>query len=208
MTSLDPSHIPNPFGREDRWGQAAYSFDREGDRPSAYPHPSHGHHQPVPHLPKIPELRFEQSYLLSIKPFIHPGNEGDKDVKKGGEKESSKRDASMLVQEGVLTETNSVYGVPLRIDWGSVAWVTLRDQVISPLLQGAAWGTATVFLIPLARQSIAQLFGSGSGPSSSGPPSASTKDAIPPATQAEVGPWRRWVRSLLGGVETDVALAK
>ncbi|KIO21616.1 hypothetical protein M407DRAFT_28824 [Tulasnella calospora MUT 4182] len=205
MTSIDPSHIPNPFAREDRWGQATYSFNREEDAHYGYHRPSHSNHQPV-HLPKIPELRFEQAYLLSIKPFIHPGNEGDKDAGKGKEKESSKGDAAMLLQEGVLTETDSVYGVPLRIDWGSVAWVTLRDQVISPLLQGAAWGTASVILIPLARQGITQLF--GFGPSVSNPPSTTPKDATPPATQAEVGPWRRWVRSLLGGVQTNAALAR
>ncbi|KAG8993715.1 hypothetical protein FRB90_000615 [Tulasnella sp. 427] len=198
MTSIDPSHIPNPFGKEDRWGQATYSFERDQDR-----HHGH-HHEPPVHLPKIPELRFEQSYLLSIKPFIHSGNE--EDVEAGSRKEKAKKDASMLVQEGVLTETDSVYGVPLRIDWGSVAWVTLRDQVISPLVQGAAWGTASVFLIPLARQGISRLF--GFGPSTAKPPSAAPKDVTPPATEAEVGPWRRWVRSMLGGVQTNAALAK
>ncbi|KAI0263212.1 hypothetical protein BC834DRAFT_997638 [Gloeopeniophorella convolvens] len=35
--------------------------------------------------------------------------------------------------------------------WQSVLWITTRDQVISPLLQGALWGTASVLLQPLAR---------------------------------------------------------
>ncbi|KAH9967805.1 hypothetical protein BJV74DRAFT_277221 [Russula compacta] len=35
--------------------------------------------------------------------------------------------------------------------WQSVVWITVRDQVISPLLQGAIWGTVSVFIQPLLR---------------------------------------------------------
>jgi len=33
--------------------------------------------------------------------------------------------------------------------WKSVVWVTVRDQMISPLLQGALWGAASIFIQPL-----------------------------------------------------------
>ncbi|KAN0120557.1 hypothetical protein V8E52_004384 [Russula decolorans] len=34
--------------------------------------------------------------------------------------------------------------------WQSIVWITIRDHAISPLLQGALWGTASVF-VPLLR---------------------------------------------------------
>ncbi|OJJ87178.1 DUF1770 domain-containing protein [Aspergillus glaucus CBS 516.65] len=49
------------------------------------------------HLPPLPDLRFEQSYLASLK---------DADT------------------------------------WGRVAWITIRDQVILPLVQGTLWTLA------------------------------------------------------------------
>ncbi|KAI0274145.1 hypothetical protein BGY98DRAFT_1099182 [Russula aff. rugulosa BPL654] len=35
--------------------------------------------------------------------------------------------------------------------WRSVVWITIRDHAISPLLQGALWGTASIFVQPLLR---------------------------------------------------------
>ena len=121
MTSLDPSHIPVPFGEKKKtpWGQATYETGSRDRR----------HHTPV-HLPKIPELRFEQSYLLSIKPFIHQEGEVSDRVIAGEHAQPLKGrgDAQALVKEGVLP-SESIYGVPIRIDWQQIAWVTLRDQV-------------------------------------------------------------------------------
>ncbi|KAI9788484.1 MAG: hypothetical protein M1835_002264 [Candelina submexicana] len=51
-------------------------------------------------LPPLPDLRFEQSYLASIR-----------EAREGGE-------------------------------WGRVGWITVRDQVFLPLLQGTLWTLA------------------------------------------------------------------
>ncbi|KAF8498228.1 hypothetical protein F5888DRAFT_1612900 [Russula emetica] len=32
--------------------------------------------------------------------------------------------------------------------WQSILWITIRDHAISPLLQGALWGTASIFVQP------------------------------------------------------------
>src|SRR5712672_1445314 len=39
--------------------------------------------------------------------------------------------------------------------WQSVLWVTVRDQVISPLIQGALW---CVVCVPLARRDLTTIF--------------------------------------------------
>ncbi|KAH9020761.1 hypothetical protein EDB84DRAFT_1514393 [Lactarius hengduanensis] len=66
--------------------------------------------------------------------------------------------------------------------WQSVVWVTIRDQVISPLLQGVLWGTATVFIQPLIR-SVMGLF--------------SQSDTPQPSKEGSAAGWlRHWARSL------------
>lgn len=107
MTSVDPSHLPIP-GTHRTWGQAGYAFNDDEDHP-----------QPTIHLPKIPDLRFEQGYLLSIRPFV-------KDVQ--AEEQTGHEKTQEFVKEGVVPGS-STYGVPIRIDWQGVAWVTFRDQV-------------------------------------------------------------------------------
>ncbi|KAF9076807.1 hypothetical protein BDP27DRAFT_1254657 [Rhodocollybia butyracea] len=84
--------------------------------------------------PPIPDLRFEISYLRSIQPYIHfrslkpaqkPEGKGERKVKQGSGK----------------TE-------PANIEWGHVLWITLRDQVMSPLFQGALWALVSFYLTP------------------------------------------------------------
>lgn len=118
MTTLDPSHIQNPFSNRHRstWGQATHSPDLPDD-----PFPSRPGR--ALHVPQIPELRFEQSYLMSIKQFI---NQAPRERQPGETQTEYKGAVADLAKEGVLDD--SVYGVPLRIDWQGVAWVTLRDQ--------------------------------------------------------------------------------
>ncbi|KAH9060633.1 hypothetical protein EDB87DRAFT_1561706 [Lactarius vividus] len=66
--------------------------------------------------------------------------------------------------------------------WQSVVWVTIRDQVISPLLQGVLWGTATIFIQPLIH-SVMGIF--------------SQRDAPQPSKEGSAAGWlRHWARSL------------
>ncbi|KAL1411265.1 hypothetical protein Q8F55_002216 [Vanrija albida] len=68
-------------------------------------------------LPPLPELRFEQAYLRSLLPSLAPASKAD-------------ASASQAIVRG--------HGVDVR--WGQVAWITVKDQVVSPFLQGVFWG--------------------------------------------------------------------
>lgn len=117
----------------------------------------HHAHTPVPLLPVIPDLRFESSYVRSVRRYI--------DVERGGPTSTTdSADADLLTHALIAEEydqldaasnsdgqdtKNSSEGTGaavrpgpseiIRVQWGSVIWVTLRDQLISPLVQGALW---------------------------------------------------------------------
>ncbi|KAH8828639.1 hypothetical protein DL96DRAFT_1428176, partial [Flagelloscypha sp. PMI_526] len=69
-------------------------------------------------LPAVPDLRFEQTYIKSIQPFV-----------KVQRKPHGK-------------------GEDVDIRWGRVSYVTIRDQVLSPFLQGALWALLSAYLGP------------------------------------------------------------
>ncbi|KAG9024233.1 hypothetical protein FRB95_011754 [Tulasnella sp. JGI-2019a] len=206
MTTLDPSHIPNPFStaKHTAWGQATHTPPNlDSEYPDEVPTtsgPSSSRPGGALHVPRIPELRFEQSYLLSIKPFIHQGGHRERQA---AETETEHHEATRaLVKEGVLDD--SLYGVPLHIDWQGVAWVTLRDQFLSPIVQGAVWGTASIFLVP-ATQRFWSLFKAGDGKSSA---VLQSQQTTPPSGPTEVGPWRRWLKTWFGALQTNTVLAR
>ena len=107
MTSLDPSHIPSR-GKDSR-GQALYSLPTKPGRPR----------------PVIPDLRFEQSFLKTISPYLQTRPIQSKD----GANEKS--------EGGVEGEDGAVEVV--GVQWGKVLWIVSRDQLMSPLVQGAVW---------------------------------------------------------------------
>jgi len=74
-------------------------------------------------LPAIPDLRFEYSYLKNVQPFVK------------------------IKRVGRQREGESPHEI-IEIEWRQVLWVTLRDQVIHPLLQGTLW--CVVWLISLS----------------------------------------------------------
>ncbi|KAH9956079.1 hypothetical protein BC827DRAFT_1233770 [Russula dissimulans] len=67
--------------------------------------------------------------------------------------------------------------------WQSVLWVTVRDQVIGPLIQGALWGAASVFIQPL----VQSLFGWW----------PSRRNSLPQKEGSAVAWLRQWAFSLL-----------
>lgn len=73
----------------------------------------------------IPDLRFEYTYLKRIVPYVHVQRRGED---KGKGKEGEETAESAEGGQEVVT-----------VEWGKVIWITTRDQVISPLLQGALW---------------------------------------------------------------------
>ena len=113
-------------------------------------YPAHEH---TPHsrsrLPVIPDLRFEYSYLRSVRPYVQierstsasvstdvhpvdPAHEYERINIPGDQKEMEGNDKTLLPSPILPSEI-------IRVQWGKVIWITVRDQVISPLLQGALW---------------------------------------------------------------------
>ena len=128
MTSLDPSHLPSKH-HESR-GQAVYSI----------PTPSGRRKQ------TLPDLRFEQSYLQSIQPFItfapssssgkekdhsHQAPTPDSTHSRHGKQEAA--EGAAVVDGGQDQDDNklvqTLYGAPVTINWRGIFWVTTRDQV-------------------------------------------------------------------------------
>lgn len=76
----------------------------------------------------IPDLRFEQTYLsrirscLRIEPQTAPISE----------------DGDYVAATHVVPLINPSQQV-ISVDWCTVAYITLRDQVMMPLLQGILW---------------------------------------------------------------------
>ncbi|KAG8941685.1 hypothetical protein FRC03_004200 [Tulasnella sp. 419] len=140
MTSLDPSHIPNPFAKSKhtQWGAATHEVE--------VGHPSHRRRSssfgssiaptspPRPHfkLP-VPDLRFEQSYLLSIKPFIQDVEEDEHAAEVDLTADENERTSKALAKDAGVVQGGRP-GLPVQLDWIGIVWVTIRDQVSLLLL--------------------------------------------------------------------------
>ncbi|KAF7369067.1 hypothetical protein MVEN_00233500 [Mycena venus] len=90
-------------------------------------------------LHSVPDLRFEYGFLKSVRPYFRLRRPNDDFKGKGKEKETDERT--------VLGPVDT-----LEIQWLDVVWVTTRDQVLSPLAQGALWAIAGYFLTPFVGQ--------------------------------------------------------
>ncbi|KDN36733.1 hypothetical protein RSAG8_10662, partial [Rhizoctonia solani AG-8 WAC10335] len=196
MTSLDPSHFPDigwkPQPRTR--GEALYEE----------------HSNPLP-IKTLPDLRFEQAYLLALKPFVHIRADvavNEKAKSRGSVEEPVVEAAALSEPVGfdIVTRGAGVsrYGTPERIEWGKIAWVTIRDQVIAPLVQGTLWGSASIFLGPASKKVAVSLREMFVGPSNQQSPSTPT----PRASRGEnnMGWLRSWVRGLGIDAETNTAL--
>lgn len=72
----------------------------------------------APVQPPIPDMRFEEGVLASIRQYLHlaPGTEGDQTVQEGKRK-------------GEVTPWSELFSRPVRVDWTGVLYVLVRDQV-------------------------------------------------------------------------------
>ncbi|KAF8888574.1 hypothetical protein BD779DRAFT_1523757 [Infundibulicybe gibba] len=117
------------------------------DSLDAHPHRSR--------LPVIPDLRFEHSYLRSIQSCLE-----FRPVTTDTQVSESHRAEYAEILEGEKENHHQGTSQPaqvLHIRWGKVLWITARDQVISPLLQGTLWAVASYFLHPVSAQLGAQV---------------------------------------------------
>ena len=85
----------------------------------------------------IPDLRFEQSYLQSLQGFIHRDDaQACSKIKSDDNMASGIRNGERLTRDksidtaGKASGTEGgLYGAPLRMDWGGIVYVTIRNQV-------------------------------------------------------------------------------
>ncbi|CAG7851672.1 SubName: Full=Uncharacterized protein {ECO:0000313/EMBL:CCA74455.1} [Serendipita indica DSM 11827] len=107
MAAIDLSRIPGKKGDLYR-GQAVHKL------------PPHSEEHKIK-IPAIPDFRFESAYLSAIRPFV---NQLDSQASRPPE---SKKE-EIAGEGGQVSEVRFDYGVPIRINWPAVLWITLRDQ--------------------------------------------------------------------------------
>lgn len=119
------------------------------------------HKTPAPLLPVIPDLRFESSYVRSVRRYVEVERVGPstetgtapvnadllrhtlvEDDFERIEEEADRERRGLRGQKGEVAVAGS--SEIIRVRWKSVIWVTVRDQVISPLIQGALWSVCSV----------------------------------------------------------------
>ncbi|KAG8797632.1 hypothetical protein FRC17_007690 [Serendipita sp. 399] len=134
---IDLSRIPGKKGDPYR-GQAVYQ-----------PQPdSEWNRQHKIKLPAIPDLRFESAYLSAIRPFI---TRLDEQADKPPKTKTEEAAGSGALVSGAATD----YGVPIRIKWSAILWITLRDQ----FLTGGVYATWAVFGTPFLKSIRSGIFG-------------------------------------------------
>ncbi|ETS63378.1 hypothetical protein PaG_01659 [Moesziomyces aphidis] len=109
-------------------------------------------------LPTLPDLRFEQSYIATIRGFLHEDspNSADADTTHGHEHK-------VKVTRPAPDEHTQLWLGNLRVEWSSVLWVTVRDQLLSPLVQGAVWGVGGILLTQFRQYFSATSRSAGAG---------------------------------------------
>ncbi len=108
------------------------------------PRNDYAHNRGLQHkLPAIPDLRFESSYLKKIQPYVKITSHTGRGKQMAAE--PLDKPLSGDVHESRLEATNNtVLGSSqdelshemIKVRWKMVIWVTIRDQVMSPFVQG------------------------------------------------------------------------
>ncbi|OCF71986.1 hypothetical protein I204_07250 [Kwoniella mangroviensis CBS 8886] len=211
MTSLNPSH--NPFKSSAQAVHHPSPEKQQSNFPDSLPTVNEHHHEDHKKarkegrkrvkqaMPVMPDLRFEQSYLLSIRPFLTP-RPTPTTIEKKGQIEQTKPSGTLV--KSADEDRVFHWGRQVDVQWSKVLWVTLRDQVVSPLIQGALWGWATIFLASTGAVLRANLY-----PEShvrrgriSGGPGGKVDQSGGGNAVGGVGWWKNWVGSLFGGVQS------
>lgn len=110
---------------------------------NGYPVDKHAHN-PRSRLPVIPDLRFEYSYLRSIRPYIQLERFTSSSAPTDARLEDHEYETINIPGDEREPKGNHKISVSptseiIHVQWGKVIWITVRDQVVSPLLQGALW---------------------------------------------------------------------
>lgn len=102
----------------------------------------HSHHHQRRRIAALPDLRFEQSYLRSVRPYVHVERVSTFDSEVSSKDEKGKTVAQPeddTLHHEISSGTVIRKEEDIQIQWANVLWVTTKDQVLSPLIQGALW---------------------------------------------------------------------
>ena len=129
--SAPMSHPERDVQRATHRGHSVYTEDPFPDHPPN--HPAHEEHHHRRRIPALPDLRFEYSYLRGVRSFVRverlePLRTDEKGKGVALPEEVGSEETQQLTRREIL-----------HVQWGNIVWATLRDQVISPFLQGALW---------------------------------------------------------------------
>ncbi|OCF39459.1 hypothetical protein I317_06732 [Kwoniella heveanensis CBS 569] len=224
MTSLDPSHIPfSKSAQAVHHVETSASDDKSSKFPDTLPTVRQRHEGGRGHrkgkgkhsegegrervrqaMPPMPDLRFEQSFLLSIRPYLTPRPTIKTIEEKGSMPSGASHNESKSLVSGAEDDQVFHWGRQVDVDWKQVGWVTLRDQIVSPLLQGMIWGWATLFLASTGAVLRSSLYPASHIPKGriAGGGGAGSKPDAGGKVVGEGGWWKNWVGSWFGGVET------
>ncbi|PCH35189.1 hypothetical protein WOLCODRAFT_125559 [Wolfiporia cocos MD-104 SS10] len=115
----------------------------------------HDSHVSRRRMPVVPDMRFEQGFLQSIRPYVRIERAA---LGRVGELKGEEHAPSGAGERrGTDTSAASLPREMIEVQWGRVMWITARDQIISPLIQGVLRGVAGVFLVPLLPELKARL---------------------------------------------------
>ena len=100
-------------------------------------------------IPPVPDMRFEYSFLRGVRQYVQLELPPRPTASEKGKERATNIDEEDEVQEEEEQEPGA--GQVMQVQWGQILWITTRDQVISPLLQGALWCVSiSSFLISAA----------------------------------------------------------
>ncbi|EKM81494.1 hypothetical protein AGABI1DRAFT_125878 [Agaricus bisporus var. burnettii JB137-S8] len=117
-------------------------------------------------LSVIPDLRYEYSYLNSIRRFVNleristdispssrRNQSSDSEEKLSDSYEDlEERELKASLEEQLPAQKSTALVELVHVQWKNVFWFTTRDQIITPFLQGALWGLASYYLTPYSRE--------------------------------------------------------
>ena len=112
------------IGRDDSKHPQPLQHIQADHEPFGHIHFEHEHRRTIS-VPPIPDLRFEHTYLRNIRQHVRVEN-------------SKPPGASNLKEKGETQEASLGTEV-VHVRWGMVLWITVKEQIVSPLVQGMLW---------------------------------------------------------------------
>ncbi|KAL6300382.1 hypothetical protein BKA93DRAFT_740539 [Sparassis latifolia] len=156
------------------------------------------HHAPHRRVVPLPDLRFEQSYLRLVAPYVRVERKSAEEPLRD-RKGKGKAVEGWHVEDEVAgsTDAPSSPGEVIHIQWGPVIWYTAREQIIGPFIWYVlASGIMGYFYWPIAssfRTRIGSWWSRGT----------SRTTGTPKIDGYGVNWLRNWIASLISGTKNS-----